>query len=176
MTLPDKSCPTFGIAPGTGLKLFVEGDLILEELVMLKFSIDDWCCNCPGFPVFVPAENMLAENVDLPPNAGVEITDGLTFEESKLVDPNIFGILVVLSWDGRVDNADGPLLIKLRLVALFLLLYTLFVRSGKGPSCPNDEMELGITLENGFPWFSTISLVFPDATYIINFLNYYIRR
>ena len=44
MTLPDKSCPTFGIAPGTGLKLFVEGDLILEELVILKFSIDDWCC------------------------------------------------------------------------------------------------------------------------------------
>ena len=97
MTLPDKSCPTFGIAPGTGLKLFVEGDLILEELVILKFSIDDWRCNCPGFPVFVPAENMLPENVDLPPNAGDEITDGLTFEESKLVDPNIFGILVVLS-------------------------------------------------------------------------------
>lgn len=93
ITLPDKSCPTFGIAPGTGLKLFDEGDLILEELVMLKFSINDLCCNCPRFPAFVPAENMFAENVDLPPisvpNVGVEITEGF--------DPNIFGLLIVLS-------------------------------------------------------------------------------
>ena len=101
ITLPDKSCPTFGIAPGTGLKLFDEGDLILEELVMLKFSINDLCCNCPGFPAFVPAENILAENVDLPPisvpNAGLEITEGFTLGELKLGDPNIFGLLVVLS-------------------------------------------------------------------------------
>ena len=142
---------------------------------MLKFSINDLCCNCPGFPVFVPAENMLAENVDLPPisapNAGVEITEGLTLGELKLGDPNIFWILVVLSWDGRVDNAEGPLLIKLRLAALFLLLYTLFVRSGKGPSCPNDPMELELTLENGFPWFSLLSLVFPDAAYEIKFFD-----
>ena len=101
MTLPERSCPTFGIPPGKKVEAFEDGDRVLGELDMLKLFINGFCCNCPKFPAIVPAENILPENGGFPPTsvpkAGVEITEGLTPGELKLDDPNILGLLFVLS-------------------------------------------------------------------------------